>query len=826
MSRSFVRSRTAAGGAGSLTSPGAPAIVRAVTLATTTRRGSWARSGAAKLLSIGVASLLLGSTAVAVAAGGAVIGLVKDALERPLGGGAVRLETSDGQVMRRATADDEGRFVFADVPAGVYAVVAEREGFETATAIGIVVGEESWNVSLTLASRQPLDVALSARRLDDPRITTPLSIGAPVYEITSRAIEAQPRGENSSLTQVLLQAPGVTQDASSVGGIHVRNQMGNIQYRINGIALPEGATLFGQSGGLSPRLAQSVTLLTGALPAEYGLRTTGIFDIETKSGALEPGGHIGMYGGSQSWIQPSVEYGGSLGRWSYFVTGDYLQNSIGISPATPGGAIHDDTRQGHAFGYFDLVLDATSKASAVVGAFAGHFQIPNSPGATPSFTVDGVSQFDSTKIDETQLEQNYFAVLSYRKAETEWGVQAATYARYGSLAFRPDSLPDLLFNGIAQRVDRNSLATGLQVDARYALAPRHTLRAGMLFSTDRTSVQTTSSVLPAADGAQTSEQPFNIFDSTGKTGYAYGVYLEDEWQVYPTVTLNVGGRLDGYDAFRAEWQPSPRVNAVWRPTPTTTVHAGYARYFTPPRQEFISSTTLAKFAGTTAAPEVTQNSAPRAERANYVDVGLTQQILPGFKVGLDGYYKQADYQLDEGQFGAPVFLTPFNYRTAYTYGVELTGTYVAGSFSGYGNLAAGRQWAKGIASSQALFSAEDFDYIQRHYIVTDHSQLITASAGLSYLWRNTRASVDLIAGSGLRRSVEHPNDASNPPYQQLNLGLTHRFTVPAIGTLDARFDVINVLGNDYVLRDGTGVGVFAKQFGPPRGFFGGLKKVF
>ena len=38
--------------------------------------------------------------------------------------------------------------------------------------------------------------------------------------------------------------------------------------------------------------------------------------------------------------------------------------------------------------------------------------------------------------------------------------------------------------------------------------------------------------------------------------------------------------------------------------------------------------------------------------------------------------------------------------------------------------------------------------------------------------------------------------------------------------------VINVLGNNYLLRDGTGVGVFARQFGPPRGFYGGLKKVF
>jgi outer membrane receptor protein involved in Fe transport len=164
----------------------------------------------------------------------------------------------------------------------------------------------------------------------------------------------------------------------------------------------------------------------------------------------------------------------------------------------------------------------------------------------------------------------------------------AAYARYGSLGFRPDPLADLLFNGIAQRVDRSSLATGLQADGRYAVTSQHTLRAGALFATEQTSRQTSSLVLPAAAGVQTSDQPIRIFDSTGQLGYTGSVYLQDEWWIVPAVTLNVGLRLDAYAAFRSEWQWSPRVNVVWQPTATTTLHAGYARYFTPPRQEFVS----------------------------------------------------------------------------------------------------------------------------------------------------------------------------------------------------------------------------------------------
>jgi len=774
-----------------------------------------------------IALLLVALAAsVAVAAAGEVAGIVKDAFERPLPAARVRLETSDGRVADQVTTDEQGRFTFAGVAPGRYSIVAEGAGFEPTTMAVTVTEAGSVTIDLVLASRLPLDVRVTAQRLEEERIKVQPKIGASTYEIDSQAIGNQPGGENNPLPRVLLQAPGVTQDSSSAGGIHVREQMGNVQYRINGIVLPEGATLFAQGGGLSPRLASSITLLTGALPAEYGLRTTGIFDIQTKSGAFDPGGYIGMYGGSHGWIQPSAEYRGTVGRLNYFATGDYLENSIGISPATPGGAIHDDTQQGHAFGYFELILDSSSKISAIAGGFAGRFQIPTRPGVTPVFTVNGVSEFDSTKLDENQREENYFLVLSYFKKAGDLNLQAATFARYSKMSFRPDDLGDLLFNGIAQRVDRSSIATGMQIDGTYVLTPSHTVSGGVYLAAEITSVQSTSSVLPAAGGVPTSDQPFSIFDSRGKTGYTYSVYLQDAWKVLPTVTINGGLRLDGLEAFTSEWQLSPRLNVAWEPTRTTALHAGYARYFTPPRQEFVSTTSIAKFNNTTAEASVPINSTVRAERAHYLDAGVTQQIIPGLKVGLDGYYKYSQYHLDEGQFGAPTFLTPFNYHTAINYGVELTASYTVGGFSGYGNLAAGQQVAKGIVSAQALFDADDLAYIHQHYIVTDHSQLITASAGLSYLWRETRVSLDMLAGSGLRRTVRHPNDATNPPYQQLDVGIAQRFKLPAIGQMEARFDVINLLGNDYVLRDGTGVGIFAKQFGTPRGFFGGLKKEF
>jgi outer membrane receptor protein involved in Fe transport len=787
--------------------------------------GSFQRGPLWALVTIGllVSAVVSGVPPVA-AQTGQVTGAAKDALGRPLSRAQVRLESSDGRVVGQTTADDQGMFSFSNVAPGSYVVVGEKEGFDTATSVVTVSETGATGVDLHLASKQALDLAVAAKRLEEARLSIQPRIGASTYEFNRQAIESLPQGDNAPLTQVILQAPGVTQDSTGGGFLHVRNEHANVQYRLNGVALPDGVSFFGQGGGLSPRLASSIELITGALPAEFGLRTAGIVDVNTKSGGFDPGGSVGLYGGSHSWIQPSAEYRGSLGRFNYYLSGDFLHNNIGITPATPDTPIHDSTKQGHGFGYFEYLIDSTSKVSAILGSFVGHFQIPNAKDQSPSFTVNGIDSFDSAKANETQLEQNYYAVLSYLKAKQDLTYQISLFTRYSQLDFRPDPLADLLFNGIAQDFHRSSVATGLQAEGSYVVTPTHTARAGIYVVAERASVQTTSSVEDAA-GPDT---PFKVFDSTGITGYTYSIYAQDAWKILPTVTINGGLRFDYFDGFRTEWQPSPRLNVVWMATPTTTVHAGYARYFTPPPLVFTASASLNRLVGTTAEAEVTKNTVIRSERAHYFDAGIIQQILPGLKVGLDVYYKKAEHLLDDGQFGAPVFNTPFNYKWGYNYGVELSTSYVNGGFSAYGNLAAAEQWAKRIETAQSLFSADDLAYSYNHYIHTDHHQLITASAGAAYLLAltDTRFSLDFLAGSGLRRSVVHPNDASVPPYQQANIGIQQKFTLPAFGKMTARFDVINLWDEKYKLRDGTGLGVFAAQFGPRRAFYGGLQKEF
>jgi outer membrane receptor protein involved in Fe transport len=359
------------------------------------------------------------------------------------------------------------------------------------------------------------------------------------------------------------------------------------------------------------------------------------------------------------------------------------------------------------------------------------------------------------------------------------------------------------------------------------------LRFGVLVTAEHITSGTTSLVLDqaGADGLGNpiyATTPTSIVSDAEKTGWTYSAYLQDEWKILPTVTLNYGGRFDVVNGYTEGNQISPRINAVWQATPSTTVHAGYASYFTPPPLELVANQSLARFANTSAAPAVTTNSPIKNEHAQYLDVGVSQDILPGLTVGLDLYYKYSRNLLDEGQFGAPVILTPFNYNVGYNKGVELTTTYRQGNFTYYGNLAIAQQKAEGINSAQFSFVPDDLAYAAGHLINTDHSQRMTASAGISYLWDGTRYSADIVAGTGVRTTNpgDNINEGTVPSYEQVNLGISHQFESLLGGPTTVRLDVINLLDEEYVLRSNTGIGAFASQYAERRAFFAGVSRSF
>jgi outer membrane receptor protein involved in Fe transport len=697
-----------------------------------------------------------------------------------------------------------------------------------------------------------LDTVTVVGHLNQARSQIVPNLGATAYTISSSNITAQAQGENAPFNQVILRSPGVAEDSAENGDLHVRGEHANLQYRIDDVLLPEGIAGFGLE--LDPRFVQSMQLIDGSLPAQYGFRTAGIVDIQTKSGSFTPGGSVDFYGGSYDTFRPSFEYGGAEGKFNYFIDGSYDHNELGVeNPTSASTAIHDETEQFKTFLYGSYVIDSSSRLNLMASASYSDFQVPNVPNVasgtapggdtwvsamTPANVPGFTGTFNSANDNENQNEQNYYSALTYQKAAGNLDFQISAFGRESEQHFTPDPVGDLFLNGEASEVHRYLYSGGLQADASYQFGENNTIRAGGQFLAEGTQNNSSTTVFDLDSSGNPTGALATIADNHPLYGLFAGVYLQDEWKIIPQLTLNVGARFDVFSSsFDDENQLSPRANLIYQPFKSTTMHIGYSRYFTPPPIEDVSGSSLASFAGTSGAPATFADSPVKAERANYYDAGITQTILPGWNVGLDGYYKTAQNQLDDGLFGQTLILSAFNYEKGKVYGLELTSSYETGGFTAYANgaysVAQGENWD----SAQFLFDPADIAYVQNHWIHLDHDQTFTGTAGVSYRFKESHQAgtlfyMDIVSGSGLRQDATAPdgsnipNGASVPDYYEINLGAEQTFQVAQQQFLKARLDLVNVTDNIYELRSASGVGVNAAQYGMRRGVFGSLSYRF
>src|SRR6478672_7703075 len=383
-------------------------------------------------------------------------------------------------------------------------------------------------------------VTVTTNTLNQGLNTIYAPIGTIPTTISHDTIQALPGGDNQTVEKILLQAPGVTQDSAASGNFHVRNEHANVQVRINGIMLPDGVSGFGTF--LDTALIGNISLITGALPPQFGLRTSGVLDIWTRSDAFNNTGNVGIYGGSRGTFTPSIEYGGTIGQTQYFITGRFFESNIGLENTTPNwNAIHDYTAQERGFGYLSTLLDPYTRFTFITGAAYGRYQIPNPPGQMPNFTAYGISSFNSAALNENQFEQSYFGVAALQRSINGADVQFSYFTRYSSVHFVPDAIGDIIFNGVASDVFRSDIANGVTTDVAYRLNEAHTLRGGFLARTDLTDVANTNTLLPVVAGAPV-DAPFTVLDASKKLGYTTSFYVQDEWRITNWLILSSGLR--------------------------------------------------------------------------------------------------------------------------------------------------------------------------------------------------------------------------------------------------------------------------------------------
>lgn len=662
-----------------------------------------------------------------------------------------------------------------------------------------------------------------------PRTAIWPDIGSSVYVFTSRDIGDLPLGRNTSLQQVLIQAPGVYQE--EFGTIHIRGEHANIQYRIDGVYIPS-QIISGFGSVLSTRFARSIILLTGTLPAEYGYQTAGVIEIDTPNGHTNPGLHLSLLGGSHDTWSPTLTWGGATRRWNWYLSGTYYRSALGLgSPTASSTPPHDTTHQGKGFAYLAWHPWRGARLMLINGEVRAHYQIPNPPGEIPLYAYEAQSPAElalthpSQDLNETQNESNRFTVLALQGADRGWDYSLSYFNRLLVTHYRPDPIGDLVYEGVAGNIFESSMLNGFQADVDRRLDRENRLGFGLFLSHEHARDDDVSSVFPAnASGQQTSEVPETVIDDHNTTGWTFGLYVQDTWRPVRSVHVDYGLRADVWDGSVRAGQISPRLAVVWQAGPKTRIHAGYARYFSPPSLYDIPQRSLEKFVDTTNASPVDVNSASLPQRSNYYDVGILQSLGSHWNVGLDTFYQQLTDALDVGQLGNALVFAYFNYAEGRIAGASLTLNYHRRRFGGNLNLTYLHSQAKGVITGQYNFPPAELAYVDAHYFPVDHSQPWSGSAAVHYVWRRTLFTADLVYASGYPTGFA--NLQSLPAYATVNLGVARRWKLPAVGRISTRLSVVNLFDRVYELRNGTGLGISAPYYLPDRSFYLVLGKTF
>ncbi len=768
-----------------------------------------------------------------------ITGLVQNQDLRRVDQAIVQVRDAEGTIVVQGITNQAGKFSVTVPQEGTYSVSAVQETYRSEYVIVRIGAEKPAPITLTLALTQEI-----ALEIVSPLPAIQYKASSETYQLSRKDVEILPRGNNVEVSDVLLTIPSVVYGA--LKQTHIRQDHANQQFRIDGIPIPD--TVTGAFADIvPPRAWERADIILGGMEAQYGNKTAIVVDITSKSGTTPGFGSLQLFGGSNQTVNPSFEYGGTVGeKFRYYALNSYVTTDRGIEPPTLGTTIfHGQSEKNNTYLRGDYQLSNRSNFSWILLNAVAKYQIPNSPGlpANPDVLalLPGFIPVASQAVDQNQKENNQYTQLVWRhdvNATSFFGLGA--YFRHGYANFTTDPLnvlaytPDVAEPFSAANQKRTAYSGGVRLDHTWIPNAEHLVKSG--FQIDYTNADNEAQLylferdpgtgLPV--GPVMTRQASNV-----NTQWREEFWVQDQWSPNEHWTINAGLRFDQIQGFYNEGQLSPRIGVTYKYNQSNVFHVYYGRLFTPPNIEQIAFINL-NTAGTTAEPEDPTGFRPRAERAHYFEVGSYHAIGQYATLELTGYYKLAHFLSDAGQFGSTPLLNFFAFNYGWQRGINgALKVQFSDDFTGRGNVAWGQCKGYGLQSGNFLLEQKEIDDINSPGgVFCDHSQTMTSSAVLSYKFvERTTISGQMLYGSGLRTAADEnakTNSSHEPSYTVYNASVTHVIPLPwDRQKILLGFDIINMFDRQYFYNSGEGsIGLGVAHAGMPRSFFGRLQWFF
>jgi outer membrane receptor protein involved in Fe transport len=766
-----------------------------------------------------------------------IVGVVQHQDLRRVGQATVEVKDQEGSLVGTGVANEAGEFA-VDIPAaGTYSVSAVQETYRSEYAI----------VKAGAASLAPIVLTLSQTKEIALEVVSPLApiqykASSETYALSRKEIEALPRGNNNELQDVLLTIPSAVY--GSLKQVHIRQDHANLQLRVDGVPIPDTvSSTF--SDVISPRAWERADIILGGMEAQYGNKAAAVLDITTKSGTKPSFGSMQVMGGSNQTINPSMEYGGTIGeKFRFYILNSHTATNRGIEPPTLGHSIfYGQSERNQTFIRGDYQHDNKNNFTWLFLNSVAKYQIPTQPGLDldPSGQMlpllqagrPGFTPVASHALNEFQKENNQYGHMVWRHdVNANNFFSLAGYMRHTRATFKTDPLNVLAYTAdptgpfSASDQDRNAYSTGLRLDYTYVHSPQHLIKAG--FQIDRTqSVNKTRLFTFADDGAgNPTGDLLSLNADNRQIGYRQEFWIQDQWTPNERWTFNLGLRGDAVQYLRNEGQVSPRVGVSYKYDPSNVFHVFYGRMFTPPNLEAISFAKL-NTAGTRAQPDDTTNNTVRAERAHYFEVGSYHALNRYATLQFTGWYKLSNFLSDAGQFGTTPLLNYFAFERGWQRGMDAAlKLQLTENLTARGNVAWGQCKGYGLQSGHFLLEAKEIaDINSRGGVFCDHMQTLTSSAIMTYRFlERTTVTGQMLFASGLRTAENEEaktNSTHSPSYTIYNVSIAHVFSLPWEGQkFLLGFDIINLFDQQYYINQGEGsIGLGVAHAGMPRSFF-------